>query len=325
MKKNSLIVQDNRLTTARYELSLLEKRIYYLVIDKIRQEFILKNEGNKTLFEDLIVTFTASTLKKNTSTKNKKEIKKALKTLRLRSFEWDNGKSEEDPEHEYLEIGFIDWQSWKNDQITFQVSRKLVPFLVELSKNFTSYSLLIAMSLKSKWSQRLYEMASQWKAAGGFYITIEELRNRFMLENRYKKYGALKERVLEVAKNELKALFDRNEIDFYFEYSEEKNGRSVRGLNFKIISNKNINRLSLHDLDYFVRMELAHIFQTKQKQKNEEFVKEVMKELRLKPELLEKFYKRLLEIKQNIPKSDIARYLRYVINEDYLKKGKENN
>jgi len=324
MKKNSLILQDNRLTTARYELSLIEKRIYYLVINKIRQDYIINDHGNRTLFNDLIIKFNAATLSKDTNAKNRKEIKKALKTLRLRSFEWTNGDDEESPDYEYLELGFIDWQSWKGNEITFQISRKLVPFLVELSKNFTSYSLLIAMSLKSKWSQRLYEMASQWRAAGGFYISIEELRRRFVLENKYQKYGALKKYVLEVAKNEIKALYDQNQIDFYFEYSEEKKGRSVTGLNFKIISNKGLNRLTLADLDYFVRTDLYQIFQTNDKPKNKEFVDKFLTELRLNPELLEKFYKRLQNAKQGVPRPELARYLRFIINEDYLlKKGKK--
>ena len=324
MKKNGLILQDNRLTTARYELSLIEKRIYYLVIDKVRQDYILNDRGNRTLFDDLILTFTPSMLMKNTNVKDFKEIKKALKTLRLRSFEWEYGEDEEHPDYEYLEVGFIDWQSWKNGKITIQVSRKLVPFLVELSKNFTSYSLLIAISLKSKWSQRLYEMASQWRAAGGFYISIIELRRRFVLENKYRKYGALKKYVLEVARREIKSLYDRNQIDFYFEYSEEKKGRSVTGLNFKIISNKRLNELSLADLDYFIRTDLSQIFQTKDKPKNKEFVDKFLTELRLNPKLLEKFYKRLQNAKQGVPRSELARYLRFIINEDYLsKKGKK--
>jgi plasmid replication initiation protein len=38
-----------------------------------------------------------------------------------------------------------------------------MPFLVELSSQFTTYSLSVAMSLKSKWSQRMYELCQSGK------------------------------------------------------------------------------------------------------------------------------------------------------------------
>jgi plasmid replication initiation protein len=62
-----------------------------------------------------------------------------------------------------------------------QVSHKLMPFLVELSPN-TLHILYVAMSLKSKWSQRMYELCQKWQGTDGFRISVDELRLSFMLE-----------------------------------------------------------------------------------------------------------------------------------------------
>jgi plasmid replication initiation protein len=73
-----------------------------------------------------------------------------LKSLRLRSFEWDNGLDEAHEDYEWLEVGFINWSKIKKGVAEVQISNVLMPFLVELSSQFTTYSLSVAMSLKKQ-------------------------------------------------------------------------------------------------------------------------------------------------------------------------------
>ena len=89
-----IIQQDNRITTSRYELSVMEKRIMYILVSEIRKKFVLNKIGNETLFEDLVIKTTSANLCKQLEETNFKRIKKAFKSLRLRSFEWNNGKDE---------------------------------------------------------------------------------------------------------------------------------------------------------------------------------------------------------------------------------------
>lgn len=317
--KDVKIVQDNRLTTARYELSLLEKRVMYLIIRDIRNKFVLKTEGNRNLFDDLLIKMNPTILSVELNETNTVKIRNALKSLRLRSFEWENGYPVGSYEYEALEVGFINWHRWKRGgDIELEISKVLLPFLVELTERFTEYSLLVAMTLKSKWSQRLYELCSKWHRAGGFQMTVEELRKEFVLEKKYKKYGALKKYVLDVAHKELKELYKKGQSDLYFEYSEVKKGRSVTSWRFKIISNKNKVKLSKEDLDYLVRTDLATIFNTSKMPKNKLFVEETMTALRLKPELMKHCYERLTNV-MKMDKKERSRYMRYIINEDYLK------
>lgn len=316
-----LLRQDNRITTARYELSLIEKRVMYFVLKEIRSQFVLTENGQRDLFNDLVVKLNVSQLVRSVdSNDNYARVKTALKNLRLRSFEWDNGEVEFSENYEWLEVGFIDWSKWnKSGAVEVQISKNILPFYVELTERYTEYSLLVAMGLKSKWSQRMYELCAQWRSAGGFQMSVEELRSMFKLEDEYKMYASLKLKVLEVAKDELKTLYDKGECDLYFNYSERKEGRSVTSLSFKIVSKSTEETLTLQDLDYIIRTELHSLYETKTHPKNEAFVGKVMTALRLDPDDLAKCHKKLLYVKQHIPVEEQARYMRFVLKEEFLK------
>lgn len=318
--RDYLLRQDNRITTARYELSLMEKRVMYYVLKEIRQQFVL-TEGQRDLFNDLIVKINVSQLVKSVdSNDNYSRVKEALKNLRLRSFEWDNGEVEFSENWEWLEVGFIDWSKWnKKGTVEVQISKKILPFYVELTKNYTEYSLLVAMGLKSKWSQRMYELCAQWRSAGGFKIRIDDLRRMFMLEDEYDRYASLKKFVLNVAHNEIKTLYDKGECDLYFNYSELKSGRAVETLSFKIIVKDNENEYTLTDYDYFIRTELHSLFQTATHPKNKIYIEKVMTALRKDPDTkLQPCYKTILRAHNNLPANERVRYLRACLDEDVL-------
>ena len=317
-----ILRQDNRITMARYELSLIEKRVMYFVLKEIRKQFVLSESGQRDLFDDLVVKMESSKLTKEVYSDNPARVKQALKSLRLRSFEFDNGEPEDSTKHHWFEVGFINWAEWNKDggSVDVQISSKILPFYVELTSQYTEYSLVVAMSLKSKWSQRMYELCAQWRSAGGFQVSIVELREMFKLENEYDRYGSFKKFVLDVAQKELKALYDKGECDLYFNYSEKKEGRSVVALSFKIIKSNDQESVSHQDIDYMLRTELHSMFDTKRQPKNLTFVGELMTILRLNPDDLERCYKKLLYVRQNIPKEEEARYMRFVINEEFLKK-----
>ena len=318
--KGPNIAQDNRLTSARYELSLLEKRIMYFIIKEVRYQFVLQTDGQKDLFDDLIVKIKAKSLMENAGGNTTRDVKKALKQLRLRSFEYHNGEDENSPKHKWFEVGFINYGDWEGGNVEVQLSKKILPFMVELTKNFTEYSLTVAISLKSKWSQRMYEICSQWKNSGGVNLPIKELRKMFALENKYTKYFGFKSKVIDVAHKELKDLYMAGQCDLYFEYTELKEGRSVDTLRLKIISKdaQKYIEASVEDALYFIRTECKRIFETDIKPKNKNFIDNVMQNLILEPPLLKHCYEKIQFTLKNKPKADHQKYLRAVFKKEYI-------
>jgi plasmid replication initiation protein len=309
--KEIVIAQDNRLTTSRYELTLVEKRIFYYIIKEVRNKY---TNGQRDLFDDLILNIKVSDLCKEVNQEdNKKETRKALEKFRSRNFTYAN-----EDEDDWLTCGFINYAHIKKGVAEIQVSHKLMPFLVELSSQYTTYSLHVAMSLKSKWSQRMYELCQKWQGTDGFRISVDELRQAFMLEDKYNRYALLNERVLQVAKRELKELYDLGQCDVYFEFTEERKGRTVEMLRFKLFRKNTLNVKTTNDL----LLELIPLFQsmyeTTTKPKNDTFIKNVVMQLQKYPNLIEPLNKRIKEILAEGMKNDTPRYIRFILNEDVI-------
>lgn len=311
--------QSNRLTTARYELSLIEKRVMYHIIREVRKRYVLSDSGQKSLFDDLTLNIKITELAKEIwDAKHVSEVKKGLISLRLRSFEYQNEYAGDLELDEWLIVGFINYAEIKKGIAEVQVSKKLIPYLVELTQQYTEYSLTVAMSLRSKWSQRIYEICSQWRSAGGFRISLRDLREQFILEDKYKMYAALNEKVLQVAHKELKTLYDAGQCDLYFEYAEEKNGRSVENLRFKVISREGLNAPNSIDLLRQTLIILQELFEVTKKKKNTDYIAKVISKLQKSPDLIPHAHKRITEILAS-GISEPTRLIRFVLDEDVLK------
>ena len=312
------IAQDNRLTSARYELSLIEKRVFYYIIKEVRSKHVA-GTVQRTLFDDMDLKINLSDLTRGIRQEdNKRETKKALKSLRIRSFEWDNGLDENHEDYEWLEVGFINKTRIKKGVAEIQISSALMPFLVELAGQFTPYSLNVAMSLKSKWSQRMYELCQKWQGTDGFRISVEELRTSFVLEKKYNRYALLNEYVLQVAKRELKELYDVGQCDVYFEFSEERKGRTVETLRFKLFRKNSMNVKSTNDMLLELIPIFRSLYNTDKMPKNDVFVREVILQLQKYPNLIEPLNTRVKEILANGIKEDTPRYIRFILNEDII-------
>ena len=312
--ENEMLVQSNTITQARYEFTKIEKRIIYRIIKEIRKQYVT-GELQSNLFNELVVCLTFKDLQE--VSENTQLVYKSIRTLKTRSYEFDN-------DEEWLILGIINKARHIKTKGTWEITvdREMVAQFVELAKNYTEYSLTVAMSLRSEYSQRLYEYCSQFRSSGGFRMKVQDMKEKMRLVKKYDRYAGFKKYVLDVALKELKELYKQGQCDLYFEYSEEKNGRSVETLRFKIISRETPEtKMSLEDLLYSVRNDLTNIFDVQKMAKNKDFVNKTMSELILNPEKLNHCFGKLAFVKGNLPKEEWQRYMRYVINDEYFKDG----
>jgi len=309
-----MLVQSNTITQARYEFTKIEKRIIYRIIKEIRKQYVT-GELQSNLFNELVVCLTFKDLQE--VSENTQLVYKSIRTLKTRSYEFDN-------DEEWLILGIINKARHIKTKGTWEITvdREMVAQFVELAKNYTEYSLTVAMSLRSEYSQRLYEYCSQFRSSGGFRMKVQDMKEKMRLVKKYDRYAGFKKYVLDVALKELKELYKQGQCDLYFEYSEEKNGRSVETLRFKIISRETPEtKMSLEDLLYSVRNDLTNIFDVQKMAKNKEFVNKTMSELILNPEKLNHCYGKIAYTKSKLPKEDWQRYLRSIIKDEYFNDG----
>lgn len=227
-KKNEMVYQGNPLTEGRYDFSRLEKNAYYCVVRQVRRDYV---ETGRHEFDNLIVEIPESTLSEIADSDHTADAREALINLRHK----DITIVKEDGS--WFNCGFINWSEYDAQKHVYslEVSSKLMPYLVELSSCYTEYSLTVAISLKSKWSQRMYELCSQHKreTSQSFWKTIEQLRTMFMLEKEYPRITDFQKYVIARPERELKKAFENGQCDLWFETLKEGRGKKTK-FTFKI-------------------------------------------------------------------------------------------
>lgn len=311
-KRNEMISQSNALTNARYDFSRIEKNVIYRIIQRVRHDYI-EGAVQDGLFENMYVTIAEKDLVDVTeTTRHKKFAKAALRSLRAKTLDI------EDKEGNWLHTGFINQAKFyaKTRCYEVEVSKDLMPHLVELAKCFTSYSLTVAISLKSKYSQRFYEWACEYKGIEGktFSFGIDELRKMLQLEDMYEQKQDFRKRVIDRAVNELKAAYDEGSCDLWLEYREEGRGNDTRYY-FKICGAGSRNEKEKSELLTKARdisKEAATIFP-----KDKKFVQRIVQRLEFDPGIIDGVLSKLSKLKAEYKGADLAKLFRWVLSEDF--------
>lgn len=118
--------------------------------------------------------------------------------------------------------------------VELEFSPRLKPYMVKLNTMFTQYKLANILSMKSKYSPRIYEIlkCNEFKKQGYIEMEVEELRKLLKADNIYPLYADFKRNVLLQTQKELNKL-----TDISYEFEEIKTGRRVTALKFYIFSN----------------------------------------------------------------------------------------
>ena len=222
MTENKLLFQDNAITQAKYELTATQKNILYMVMAQLKSNdpadqyyyISVKDLELKTGIKmkyaqvrDSIDAFMSRIIEVRKPNKN------ILRSTFFSSSEYINGKG-------IIEIG---------------LDPKIRPYFFDLKKHFTTFQLDMALSVKSKFSKRLYEMLSQHKDLDKWTVEITLLKEMLSIINpktgkdTYAKWSLFEQRVLKVAQNELK-----ENTNISFKYKAEKTGRKFTHITFYI-------------------------------------------------------------------------------------------
>ena len=309
------LAQANALTQARYSFTAIEKRAVYFIIKEVRRQFIEEKTGQKDLFNDLVVRINTEDLQKTDS--SLRDIYASLRSLRKKSIFIED-------KDRVLDVGYINYfeHQKRNSHLEVQVSHKILPYLVELAGQFTSYSLTVAISLKTKYAQRFYEYCSQFEHSGFFVTTQEQLREKLMLGDAYPRWSLLQKYVLEVAQKELQQAFEAKQCNLYFTYKPEKAGRTVTQIKFFIHSDGKGGTapdvMKLDDYVYHIRTWLSMWLAAEKRPKNKRWIDGVIKHIQLNPDLVPQLYQRLNKLVKEEPSRNHAALARHIIEEDFL-------
>ena len=225
MDKEYLITKSNYfIMNSSYDLSLEEQKIILTLASMVQpddEEF----KPYKFRIADFMELLGVETQTKYT------EIPKITKELMKKVFEIQEGDT-------LIQTAWLSGAKYKrgSGEVELTFSSYLKPYMLKLGSMFTQYKLANVLSMKSKYSPRIYEIlkCNEFKKQGYIEITIDDLRKLLKAETIYPLYANFKQKLLIPTQKELKKL-----SDIYFDFEEIKTGRKVTSLKFYIRSNKN--------------------------------------------------------------------------------------
>ncbi|NFL43103.1 replication initiation protein [Clostridium botulinum] len=227
MDKNYIIKKSNYfIMNCSYDLSLEEQKLILTLASMVQP----KDEDFKPYkfrINDFMKLLGVETQTKYT------EVPKITKELMKKVF------SIEDDDI-LIQTAWLSSATYKkgSGMVELEFSPKLKPYMLKLNGLFTQYKLANILSMKSKYSPRIYEIlkCNEFKKQGYIEIEVEELRKLLKADNIYLKYNDFKRKIIIQTQKELKKI-----SDISFDFEEMKVGRKVTSLKFIIKSNKNVN------------------------------------------------------------------------------------
>lgn len=225
------LVQSNKITKARCEFSLLERRILYCVIRDLQGSYKANKNSffnEKGEYRDISMSIELKSL--NVCSDRIDEVKKAMMRLKDRSVEL-----EKEGLWTYVSLfNYIQFDP-KYRRFRLQISQMILPEYIEIASNFTMYDFAIALHLKSVFTQRFYELCNQYRVMGYFILSVDEIRKMFCLEKKYKRTADLHKYVITKAYDELIELNKNSTCDLYFTYTPtKKRGREYIEFRFDV-------------------------------------------------------------------------------------------
>ena len=229
MEKN-LVVQSNKLIEAHYkqEYSVQEQRTVLWLISEINKAdyFHVEESSYKEITISAQKYAELMGIRVDNVYRDAKKIGEALMS-KVIAIPRDNGG--------WLMFNWMASMEYKKGEGVIEVSiaPKIIPYIIQLKEQFTSFRLGNILYLRSSHAIKLYQILAQYKKIGERTITVDELKSFLGLEDMitYKVYSALKRKVLEISKREI-----NQKTDLTISYKEIKKSRKVVAIVFKIIS-----------------------------------------------------------------------------------------
>lgn len=192
MSKNDLIVKSNQVVEASYTLTTIEQR---LILSAIAQ--IPKGEA---VTDEVIYTVSVTDLQKfgANETTAYRDLKESVSRLFERSIVLRS--SDRTSRTRWVQkIDFMD----SRGVIGIRFSKDILPFLSNLSTEFTKYLASDLIGVTSAYAIRLYELLAQYRTIGKREISVEDLRWMFELQEKYPLFADLKKRVIDQSLKEI--------------------------------------------------------------------------------------------------------------------------
>lgn len=234
--RKSLVVKDNVLINASYNLDLVEQRLILLAIIEARAngQGINANEPLTIHAESYATQFGVH---RNTAYQ---ALKDACQQLFKREFSYQEIRPKGIA---HVQSRWVSQAAYIEDVACVELifSPALVPMITALEKQFTSYELEQVSELTSAYAVRLYELLIAWRSTGKTpVLELATFRHKLGVEpHEYARMHHFKSRVLDAAIKQVNSY-----TDITITYDQHKRGRSISGFSFTLRQKKQAKPLN---------------------------------------------------------------------------------
>lgn len=235
------VVEHNSLITSIAKMEKTSLKMFELAVSCINTEE--PPEDNTVLLSkaDLFAFFKVSDNDKH------RRFKQAVETMQKQAFFKIQEKKDKGFKFiNIVPIPYVEWNDY-NDEVTIRFDKAIMPYLINLKKNFTQHALSDIAELNSKYSIILYRWLSMnynqyehYSVKGGRRteqveeyrnpsISVKELRIMTDTSNLYERFTKFESYVLQ---NSLKEI--NTHTSFNVTYDKLKKGRSIDSIVFHI-------------------------------------------------------------------------------------------
>ena len=246
-----LVVKSNALIQASYTLGLVEQRLILMAIVGAREtgEGITADSLLVVKAQDYAALFDVT---KQAAYKALADAVETLFNRRATVDVYDRKRDRTRP----MTVRWVTAMSYEEGEgtITLRFGHEVVPELIRLEANFTSYELEQVAELTSAYAVRLYELLIQWRTSGKTPIfELVHFRKQLGLGvEEYANMGDFKKRVLDYALAQI-----NEKTDIVASYEQHKTGRNITGFSFKF---KQRNRKKLEPKPHYQDSQTLDMF-----------------------------------------------------------------
>ena len=253
------VVEHNSLITSIAKMDKTPLKMFELAVSCIDTENPPKDNTAYLSKTDLFAFFKVSDNDKHS------RFKQAVEKMQKQAF--FQIKEEQGKGFKFksiVPIPYVEWTDY-NDEVKIEFHREIMPYLINLKKNFTQHALSDIAELNSKYSIILYRWLSmnynqyehysnkggrrveQVEAYRNPTISMEELRIMTDTVNEYKDFRNFEKRIL---KNSIEEITEHT--SFNVTYDKIKKGRSIDSIVFHITKKRRAddNSYKLEDKTY---------------------------------------------------------------------------
>lgn len=221
-----LVVKDNALINASYNLDLVEQRLILLAIIEARES------GKGINANDPLIIHAESYINQFNVHRNGayKALKDACDDLFARQFSYqslsEKGNIQNHRSRWVSEVIYVEREA----VVKLIFSPAIIPLITRLEEQFTKYDIEQVRELSTGYAVRLYEILIAWRSTGKTpIIEIQEFRQKLgVLHTEYKQMNDFKKRVLDPSINQI-----NEKTDIKVKVEQHKTGRSITGFSFK--------------------------------------------------------------------------------------------